>query len=388
MRLLEQKACGAQGKPQRQARRMVGMLRDTSGSFALTFALISLPLMIAIGCSLDYVRAVNMQRKMQVDLDAALLAAVQKVTTSDEAALTTEIAQWLEAQAESQHDYALDASGIRIDTTNATITASANATVATTFLNIIGIEAVPVSITSAVMGGTTSTATQNPFSMYLVLDQSGSMAEETNTTYTTTCYRNTRKKTGAYSCTQTYTKIEALKLAVNDLIDKLATLDPEDKYIRTAAVSYNEEEQAPTALAWSKTAVVTYVDALSADGSTNSSGAIATAYAALVDASDKAAHKSKNGSESPQKNIVLMTDGANTKTSYDTRTKATCDLARANKVTVYAIAFMAPAQGKALLEYCATTSSDYFEAENTAQLVDAFEVIGETSSKSVIRLTQ
>jgi hypothetical protein len=82
-----------------------------------------------------------------------------------------------------------------------------------------------------------------------------------------------------------------------------------------------------------------------------------------------------------------MTDGANNVTGADTKTKLYCDKARTAKIQVYTIAFMAPKQGQALLQYCATTSSDYFKAEDTAQLVAAFKLIGETASKKIVRLT-
>jgi hypothetical protein len=92
-----------------------------------------------------------------------------------------------------------------------------------------------------------------------------------------------------------------------------------------------------------------------------------------------------------------MTDGENTKMQQnrivdnpaaDKSTKATCDAARKSNVTVYTIAFMAPTRGQELLQYCATTADDYFPAESTAQLVEAFKTIGESSSKNLIRLTQ
>jgi uncharacterized protein YegL/Flp pilus assembly protein TadG len=362
------------------------MLTDKTGSFALTFALTAVPVMIAIGCSFDYVAALNTHRKMQSDLDAAIVAAVQHVGARDNTAIKAEIGKWLEAEAETKGYYVLNTSGIAIDTSNSTIKATVSATVPTTFLKIAGINSVPVAVTSAVIGGKNST-TKNAFSMYLVLDRSGSMDEATNTSYTTTCYKNEKKKTGAYSCTLFYTKLEALKLAVSDLVTQLATADPDKKYVRTGAVSYNDAMQSPSPLDWGEAAILTYVNALTASGTTDSSAAMAKAYSSLILAAEDSLHEQKNG-QTPSKYIVFMTDGANNVSNADTKTRATCDLARTKGVRIYSIAFMAPTAGQTLLKYCATTTDDYFPAENAAQLIEAFKLIGETSAKTSLRLTQ
>jgi hypothetical protein len=157
----------------------------------------------------------------------------------------------------------------------------------------------------------------------------------------------------------------------------------------------------PTGFSWGEDQALTYVNNLQPAGMTDSSVAMATAYQALIDTTagkdENKIHFAKNGVANPKKYIVFMTDGENTKWNgytvvdnpeADASTKATCDAARKNNVTVYTIAFMAPARGQALLQYCATTADDYFAAESTAQLVDAFKSIGESSSDNLIRLTQ
>jgi Flp pilus assembly protein TadG/uncharacterized protein YegL len=370
------------------AARMRSLANDRSGAFAMMFAFSSVPILIALGCSFDYVQAVNTQRRMQSALDAALVASVKNIGSKDTDALKTQIANWIAAESSPRDAYILNTNGVVIDTSTSTIKASVSATVPTTFLKIAGINSMPVAVSSAVIGGPDSIS-KNAFSMYLVLDRSGSMSENTNTSYTTTCYSFPLLRLGAYTCTKKYTKIEALKLAVSSLMGQLATADPEEKYVRTGAVSYNAKMQTPSPLAWGESAALSYVNLLTATSQTNSSTAMAEAYDSLTedDAEDKA-HEAKNGDKDPEKFIVLMTDGANTKSSYDDSTKATCDLARNNGVQVFTIAFMAPTQGQELLRYCASTSDDYFPAENTADLVAAFKLIGETSSKTIVRLTQ
>jgi Flp pilus assembly protein TadG/uncharacterized protein YegL len=367
---------------------------DRSGTFALMFAITSVPVLIALGCSFDYVQALNAHRRMQTAIDAALVAAVKDVGTDDDNALKLRVTEWVNAAAAPGSTYILNADGVSIDRTKSTIVASVSTTVPTSFLRIVGINQIPVSVKSGVAGG--STVTKSAFSMYLVLDRSGSMKDPTTTSYTTTCYTNNNNKTGAYSCTKVYTKIEALKLAVTNLTTQLAQADPQNKYVRMAAVSYNGSMQTPTPLNWGESAVQTYVSALTPTSSTNSSTAMATAYSALSGTSEDQIHLAKNGVTNPKKYIVFMTDGENTmpnnssqiNVAADTSTKATCDAARTAGITVYTIAFMAPQHGQDLLRYCATTSADYFSAESTADIVNAFSSIGESSSQNLVRLTQ
>lgn len=83
-----------------------------------------------------------------------------------------------------------------------------------------------------------------------------------------------------------------------------------------------------------------------------------------------------------------MTDGDNNYTSADTSTKKLCDEAKADGLTIYTIAFAAPSRGQQLLSYCASQPENYYDARNSAELIDAFKNIGEQTSKVVSRLTQ
>jgi uncharacterized protein YegL len=248
------------------------------------------------------------------------------------------------------------------------------------FTKLLGYETVRIGVSST---SESTTESKNALSMYLVLDRSGSMGENTSTTYTGTCKKNGR----TYSCLKYYTKIEALKLAVADLVDQLDTADPEKKYVRTAAISYNSSSQTPTTFEWGTTTVTNYVNALTATGGTDSSNAFKTAYQKVTATSEVNAHIAKNGQKDPGKFIIFMTDGDNNYTSADTSTKAWCDSARAADVEVFSVAFMAPARGQALLSYCATDTSHYYDANDAAQLVAAFKEIGEKASMAATRLT-
>jgi Flp pilus assembly protein TadG/uncharacterized protein YegL len=361
-------------------RTAMSLAGNRSGNFSLLFAMLIVPLLLAIGASFDFVRAYNVQDKMQDDLDSALLSAVGEVGTTDPTSLKNKIVKVFNAQTNLQGKYKLSASDIAIDTTTSGIVATVTSTVDTTFMVLAGIDTVPIGATSAVKGG--ADESKSSVSMYLVVDRSGSMGENTTTQYTGTC----RSKGKDYACTKYFTKIESLKMAAGDLLTQLNKADPAAEYVRTGAVSYNDVMQTPTPLAWGTAAVKTYVDALSATGGTDSYLAFRKAYESLVASSENTAHLAKNG-QVPDKFIVFLTDGDNNTTSADTNTKTWCDKARLAKITVYSVAFMAPARGQALLKYCATDASHYFAAEDTAELVAAFTRIGKTASKRLVRLT-
>lgn len=361
-------------------------MNDRAGNIALSFAIVAVPLLGAMGAGIDYIRALNLHREMQSNLDAALVAAVKDIGTKDETALKQQMANWLSAEASTSGSYSLDTTTVVIDKTNYGITATVRANVETTFLKILGKNFVPIAVQASVVDGK-NLETKNPFSMFLVLDRSGSMGEDTNTTYTTTCYTNEYYKTGPYTCTKKYTKIESLKLAVSTMTAQFKKIDPDSKYIRTGAISYNSSSQGATDLNWGTSNVLNYVNALTATGGTASTDAFKYAYNSIRPSSENTAHEKMNGEKQPGKYIVFMTDGDNNDSSDDTDTKKWCDKARDKKIRVFSIALMAPSKGQALLKYCATGGEDYFDVTDTASLVAAFEAIGQTSSKTPVRLT-
>ncbi|HZG29167.1 MAG TPA: VWA domain-containing protein [Ensifer sp.] len=240
------------------------------------------------------------------------------------------------------------------------------------------------------VGATKSmTASQKALSMYLVLDRSGSMADNTDTvtgteTYTYSCGR---RKTCTGTRNTYLTKIDALKQAADALMNQISTADPDQYYARLGAVSYNSAMDTPQALGWGTVAVSNYVNALVASGGTDSSNAFKQAYQSLASATENSLHQTKNG-QTPDKFIVFMTDGENNYSSADTATKQWCDSARTAGMQVYSIAFMAPATGQALLSYCATDSGHFFAANNAADMIAAFKYIGEKAVSATTRLTQ
>jgi hypothetical protein len=90
--------------------------------------------------------------------------------------------------------------------------------------------------------------------------------------------------------------------------------------------------------------------------------------------------------------MVLMTDGQNCcgargqPAQLDENTMAVCDNLKAEGVTVFAVAFEAPASGASLMNYCASSTGHYFNT-NGAGLSEAFQAIGRQINAQSLRLT-
>ncbi|MBB4063049.1 vWA domain-containing protein [Gellertiella hungarica] len=374
------------------------LAENKSGNFAITTAFLIPVLIGVVGMAIDTTNLMLFKNKLQVAADTATLAAASSLaskakTAQDAKALSL---QFLYGQinagktTENAPTYPAAVAEPTVDITEQPYNVTGKkytVTMKTTFnvplspfAKVLGLSTAKVSVSST---SESSTETKNALSMYFVLDRSGSMGDYTNTSYTATCYD---KKGKAYACTAYYTKIQSLKMATASLLTQLSTADPQVKYVRTGAVSYDLYMGTPQALNWGVTGVQTYVNALTANGGTASTQAFKQALTSLTASTEDSAHKSKNG-QVPSKYIVFMTDGDNNYASDDTATKAACDEAKVKKIEIFTVAFMAPSKGQGLLQYCASDAGHYFAAEDTAQLVQAFKTIGDKAAEQMTLLT-
>lgn len=375
------------------------LLTDRYGNFSIMAALM-LPVGLgAAGLALDASKMIASKTALQNAADAAALASASAlankgITITEAKALAVDfIAGQMSNHADSAEEIAtpFDFGSC----TNVDVTESATVGTAKKYnVNVTTCYDVKYTALSAFLGKNggrlsvasateSTTESKNALSMYLVLDRSGSMSEYTNTVSGSYTCRYGRR---TYTCYTYYDKITALRMAATSLMDKLGAADPATTLVRTGAVSYNAAMQAPVNIAWGETGVKSYISALTATGGTDSSLAFKTAYQAISATTEDAAHMNKNG-QVPSKYIVFMTDGDNNYTTADTATKQWCDQARTAGIEVYSVAFMAPDRGKALLNYCATSSAHYFAAEDADDLNAAFEYIGERATETATRLT-
>ncbi len=397
------------------------MLGDRGGNFGIMTAIVLPVLFGAAGMAIQVGDILLSKQQLQEAADSAALATATALangtiqTSQAEAFARDFVAGQMANYMQSSVDIK-STTGVDVRTTTSGKSTSYQVTVSPSYDLAVNplMQAVGFSTQHLSTSGTTVSGhsqTQGSISMYLALDKSGSMGEATATvnaddpteSYTYDCNGHYNKKgkwvydTCTGSRAKYYTKIEALKIAAGNLFGQLASADPNAEYARTGAVSYDIKEYTPSSLAWGTAGVSSYVNALQANGGTNSSGAMNTAYSSLTaknaagnDAED-AAHKQKTG-QMPKKYIVFMTDGDNNNDSsngrsYDTLTKATCDTAKSKGIEIYTIAFMAPAGGQALLHYCASDDTHYFQAEKMEDLLAAFKAIGAKASAQLTRLT-
>ncbi|HWJ75815.1 MAG TPA: pilus assembly protein [Kaistia sp.] len=141
--------------------------RDRRGNVAVIFGLAAIPIVGATGIAVDYGRASMAHARLADVLDAAVLAVGSQPSMSDAAAKTM-VTNWVGAQ--------LGQSGTitswKIDSftqANGAIRAAASAEVQTTLTKLLGVETMPVSVSSeAVRSG-------KKIELALVLDNTGSM---------------------------------------------------------------------------------------------------------------------------------------------------------------------------------------------------------------------
>lgn len=183
-------------------------------------------------------------------------------------------------------------------------------------------------------------------------------------------------------------KIEALQDAAAALFNQLDTADPTQTYVRTGLSAYSSYIRGTTNMEWGTGSAANYVKDMYASGGTASTRSVKWAYDQLKvsNTTEDTLHAGKNG-QKPDKFMLFMTDGSNNRTSDDTSTKVICDTAKNEGIRIFAVAFAAPSRGQQLLQYCASSSEDYFEPETANELVAAFEKIGKSTANTLTRLT-
>ena len=142
--------------------------RDTSGKVAIIFALSAVPMFMAAGAALDFVRASNTQAQMQAALDAGALAAAasRDLSDSDREDL---------ANAVFKQNYA-GVNGVTPTTAfsieDGTVVMSADMTMPTAFMRVAGLNTMDIGSSVTVNIPEPKTA-----EIVLALDYSGSMTE-------------------------------------------------------------------------------------------------------------------------------------------------------------------------------------------------------------------
>ena len=386
------------------------LLRDRDGNFGILTAL-SIPVLVAAGgMAIDVTNMSLSHSQLQEATDAAALAAA---TALADGSVTTTTAKdlgnnFVLGQMSNYLAGDANATSALKSGTSTIVTSSSNSSGGTSYTvavnasysmsvnsmsRLLGLQSMSISASSSTTSGTAVQKTA--LSMEIALDKSGSMLLNTNVIDKTQT-----------SCAQYYTdgnylyqypgqpspcyikKIDALKTAVGNLLDQLDAADPKSQYVRTAAIAWSSQVDSYSNLAWgTKTTRTNVVSGLNASGGTESNAPMQKAYNAVTSAAE-ATTQSNGGNKTFQKYIVLMTDGENNDSSSDQKTLATCKAAKDAGVQIYTVAFMAPTRGQALLSACASSPSNYFDAQQMSDLVTAFKTIGAQAAKQMTLLTK
>ena len=368
------------------------LLNDRGGNFGIMTAIL-LPVLIGgAGIALDLTNMMVSKTQLQEATDAAALAASTALATGEAAdeAEAREVARrffvgqatnLLGTQAATALSKKLDI-GIRT-TTTATgktfdVEVQSNYDLALTpLMGAFGHGTTNIATAGASTSGIS--AKQPALTMALILDESGSMHASVGT--------------------PGVNKHAALRTAATALFDALDKDDPDQKLVRTAVYTYDQKMVWSSPPAWGTTAARTTVKKMVDDniGTTNANEPLQTATSAIrrnaAGNDSESQEHSKKGNETVRRYIVFMTDGEMTGTDgkwskkVDGDVRKKCEAAKEADIHIYTVALKAPANGKTLLNYCATSSKDYFEAETMSKLVSAFETIAKDAAKETTRLT-
>ena len=193
-------------------RKMIGRMRrlpqSERGAFAVLFAILLPPILGLMAVAFDLSQFLVMKQQLAAAVDAAALDVGASPSLSDAAAST-------EAQSFIAANYPAVSSvgtlqSVSVARTTNTVAVTANATMNTTFLGIIGYNTLSVVVNAQIA------VSQNQLEVVLVLDNTGSMAQMYGS----------------------MTGIAGLQAAATTLVNTLFASDPTGQYVRIGVVPF------------------------------------------------------------------------------------------------------------------------------------------------------
>lgn len=388
------------------ARAAARFVRDDEGQIAVIFALALTALLLFSGVAIDYVRASSARSSLQNAADAIVLALGREAadgTSTD--VLKQKATARLAAMLPGNYAFSVKS----VATVSGTLTMTVEGSIPATLTSVAGFTTLKQKVTSQATWGT------GKLEIALVLDSTGSMAS--------------------------YNRMVELKKAANAMLDEMKTSEaglvkiaivPFDVNVRVAntyktatwfktdwwvswfwngciadrdqsndvsdaAVTTSAATKYPGALCSSDklttiqpltddfSLLYAKISALTPAGNTNITIGLAWGMA-LLSPQEPFTEGVPTGTKDVTKILVLMTDGDNTENRWtstasqiDARTTLACQSAKDSKIEVYSVRLM---EGNAtLLKNCASSPGNYYNVENSADLVPAFQAIGEKISQ-------
>lgn len=382
---------------------------DESGTFSLIFAVSALTLIMAMGVAYDTSRLLSTKSRAQMTSDSIGLVATIYVKNNGQS-----------PQSNSEgfvHDRWYDASAAGVDFGDATATGNStkfkvvydhlngqaavhtSAEMKPAFLNAFGLSTMTFQTKSIIKYAQSSV--KDPASIFLVLDNSGSMA-----------WHDKRKANrDAPSPPNAKPRIQGLKEEVKKFTTYLdqhleaQTEASAGEFLRMGLTAYSSGllNHLTVVPQWG-TISDTSVNSLQSSGGTDPRTSMALASSWML-AEDRI-HEEVNGSMDPLKYVIYMTDGVNNSATATSQTLSTCTSLKSQGVEIYTIGYAlepgyyrayydwqyshlspsASATAYNFLAACASSEDHFIKAENTQALNAAFDRIGAEIISEVVRI--
>ncbi|MEO1013804.1 MAG: pilus assembly protein TadG-related protein [Pseudomonadota bacterium] len=409
---------------------ITGFLRSKNGNMAMMFGFFAPVLIIALGFAVDFGRASLARTTVQEATDAALLAAARLKTARPDTSQTE-----LDAAAQKFFDAVLGPdSGVVASPVSVTHNPSTNqfsidldAHVQSTFMKLAGVEQISLDTDTVV-----EVAPPGVVEVALVLDVTGSMGDGTKMDDLKEAAGNL--VASMYALPETDVKFAVVPFAqyvnigagfssaswlsipsgggggdddddddsgggfdgcVGSRVYPRNTEDAADSSHPIPGVTVNSSDcqmQPITPLTDNRTTVDNALTALQPAGWTYIPTGLSWGWRVISNPPpfQEGLTTAEVASRSGMKAIVLMTDGRNTRapnypehnstsvTLANDLTAEICTNIKADGVSLYTIAFdVSDTTIRSILEDCANSASDYYDAQNANQLTAAFDSIGE-----------
>lgn len=391
---------------------------DTRGNVAMMFALAAFVLFGLVGAAVDYSRAASTKTNLQRAVDGAALLAAKNSEQLQAQGMTDEAAR--EYVRKTFSTERINDMQVKVTWLADRVRVDATANVPTTLANIIGIKTVPVAGMSEALFGDTKVE------VALVLDNTGSMNQGNKLTTLKSAANNfldkMQKSTGSpdalrigivpfetdvnlggYKTAWWVDPAQTAQWTTNPatsgcIWDREQPNDVKDTVPSTGVPSTMFGADATRASACSLapivpltndfTALRASINGMNAVGTTNLTIGLVWGYH-LLSPSEPITNALPFGSKNLTKYLILMTDGANTKSRgtidvavMDARTRQACDSVKAAGIVVFTARIIDGNAG--LLQDCASTPTMSYDVQDVAQLDPVFDKIYATITGSRI----
>jgi Flp pilus assembly protein TadG len=407
------------------------LCRDRAANAVITFALILVPVVGAVGVGVDYSRANSARTAMQSALDSTALALGKDYEDLNSGNVAKQATKYFKALFNRSEVHSVNIGG-KLDLVAESLTLTGDGVVDTGFARVLGINKVKIAVSSTVIWGT-----NKKLEIALVLDNTGSMASSgkiealqkaskefidamkkvskktgdikvaivpfdthvnVGPSYNTASWIDwslmTSASGGGYGGTNwngsnNYGDADDDTRFDDDRVNKASwtgcVIDRQQPYdvddtapSRNAATWYPAENcdlipVLPLTSDWN--AAKSMLDKMKADGKTDLTIGLVWGWHALTPGVPLT--EGSAPSKNIDKYIVFLTDGLNTQNRWttkagdiDARTKIVCDNIKKARIQIYTIRVMEGNQ--ALLQSCASAPSMYYNVTQASQLQPVF----------------